>query len=185
MPPNCQFEIDDAEDDWTYNQTFDFIHGRALFSCFKDPAAVFQKAYNALAPGGYFEMQEIYFKPHSYDETIEGTALQSWNAQLVECAKMLGRDWYCTRNYKQWFEDVGFENVVERRFHWPINTWPKGKKNKQLGLWTLSNGLSGLNAISNAVLARSSGMSAEEIETLLVDVRQDLNNKRIHAYYPM
>lgn len=142
-------------------------------------------AYDALAPGGYFEMQEIYFKPHSNDGTVEGTAMQRWNAQLIEGAKKLGRHWYCTRNYKQWFEDVGFENVVERRFHWPMNTWPKGKKNKQLGIWTLSNGLSGLNAVSNAVLTRGLGMSPEEVESLLVDVRLDFKNKHIHAYYPM
>jgi hypothetical protein len=51
-----------------------------MFSCFKDPLTVFRKAYDALAPGGYLEMQEIYFKPHSVDGSHEGTALQKVRA---------------------------------------------------------------------------------------------------------
>jgi hypothetical protein len=32
VPPNCRFEIDDAEDDWTYRDDdyFDFIHARNI-----------------------------------------------------------------------------------------------------------------------------------------------------------
>jgi trans-aconitate methyltransferase len=76
VPPNCRFEVDDAEDEWHYSQPFNYIHGRAMFSCFKEPLSVFKKAFDALAPGGYLEMQEIYFKTHSVDGTHEGSALE-------------------------------------------------------------------------------------------------------------
>jgi hypothetical protein len=185
VPSNCQFEVDDAEDEWVYNENFDYIHGRAMFSAFKDPAAVFKKAYDALAPGGWFEMQEIYFKPHSSDGTHEGTALQSWNNTLIEGAKKIGRDWWCAPNYRQWFFDAGFESVVERQYQWPSNPWPKGEKNKILGLWMLTNSLDGLNAVSMAMMTRVLGMSPEAVELVLVDVRRDIRNKSIHAYYPM
>jgi Methyltransferase domain len=69
--------VDDAEDDWTYSQKFDFIHGRLLFSAFKSPAKVIQNAFNALALGGYLEMQEAYFKLHSVDESSKGTAFEN------------------------------------------------------------------------------------------------------------
>jgi ubiquinone/menaquinone biosynthesis C-methylase UbiE len=119
VPPNCRFEVDDAEDTWAYSQKFDYVHGRALFTCFKDPLAVFRNAYAAVKPGGYFEMQEIYFKPSSIDNTIEGTALQVWMNKLIEGAAILGKDWLCTKNYTQWFKEVGFVDVVERQFAWP------------------------------------------------------------------
>ena len=146
---------------------------------------MFKKAYDALAPGGWLEMQEIYFKPHSIDGTHEGTALQSWNNTLIEGAKKIGRDWWCTPNYEKWFKEAGFEDVVERRYQWPSNTWPKGKKNKTLGLWTLTNALDGLNAVSMAMMTRVLGMSPEAVELDLVDVRRDMKDKSIHAYYPM
>jgi hypothetical protein len=185
VPPNCQFEVDDVEDDWTYSRKPDFIHGRAMFTCFKDPKAVFQKAFDALAPGGYFEMQDIYFKPHSNDGTVEGTSIQRWNDLLIQGAAKIGRDWHCTPKYARWFQEVGFEDVVENKFAWPVNTWPKGRKQKTMGLWMLTNALEGMNAISMAMMTRSLGMPSEEVEVLLVDVRRDAKDKSIHTHFPV
>ncbi len=28
VPANCSFEVEDCEDEWTYSQKFDLIHGR-------------------------------------------------------------------------------------------------------------------------------------------------------------
>jgi hypothetical protein len=185
VPPNCQFEVDDVEDDWVYSDKFDYIHGRALFSAFGDPCAVFKKAYDALAPGGWFEMQDIYFRPHSIDGTHEGSAMQAWNNTLIEGAKKIGRDWWCTLNYERWLREAGFENVKERKYQWPTNTWPRGKKNKTLGLWALMNILDGVSAVSMAIMTRVLGMSPEAVELVLVEVRNDLRNKSIHAYFPV
>lgn len=30
VPPNAKFEIDDVEEEWTYNEPFDYIHARCL-----------------------------------------------------------------------------------------------------------------------------------------------------------
>jgi trans-aconitate methyltransferase len=65
VPPNLQFEINDAEDEWVFSQKFDFIHGRALLTCFKDPSFVIAEAYKSLAPGGYLELQDGVF-PFEY-----------------------------------------------------------------------------------------------------------------------
>jgi hypothetical protein len=174
-----------VEEDWTYPQKFDFIHGRALITCFKDPAAVFRRAYDALAPGGYFEMQDVYFKPISNDGTVDGTMLQVWSADLIEGARRLGRDWHCVLNYAQWFREIGFENVVEWKSAWPQNTWPRGEKQKTLGLWNQANALDSLNAVTMAMMTRSFGWTAADVELRLVDVRRDVKDKSIHAYYPM
>ena len=185
VPSNCQFEVDDAEDDWAYTQKFDFIHGRALFSCFKDPRAVFQKAYDALAPGGYFEMQDVWIKPHSHDGTLNGTNLERWHEVLTSATEKLGRDWQCPPKYAGWFRDVGFEDVVERRLQWPQNPWPRGEKNKLLGMWALADGLDAVASVSTALFTRVLGMSPEEVELTLMEVRKDMKNRAIHTYYPM
>ncbi|KAG0652575.1 putative methyltransferase tdiE [Hyphodiscus hymeniophilus] len=140
VQPNCQFEVDNVEDDWTYSRKPDYVHGRAMFTCFEDPKVVFQKAYDALAPGGYFEMQDIYFKPHSNDGTTEGTMIQRINDLVIE--------------------EVGFEDVVENKFAWPV-------------------------AIGLALLTRVLGMPPEEVELLLVDLRKDLKDRTIHSYFPV
>ncbi|RDL34327.1 uncharacterized protein BP5553_07455 [Venustampulla echinocandica] len=185
VPPNCQFEIDDAEDEWTYNQTFDFIHGRMLFSCFQNPAEVFKRAFQATSPGGYFEMQDVLFKISSIDGSGDGSAVERWNHKICLAAKKIGRDWHCAGNYAQWMRDAGFEGVVERQLKWPSNTWPKGKKQKLLGMWSMANSLDGLSAISMALMTRAYGMTREEVEVEMVEVRKDIKDKSLHGFVPV
>lgn len=130
-------------------------------------------------------MQEVYFKPHSLDGSVEGTTFQKWNDMLVAGAEVLGRDWRCTLHYKQCMIDAGFEDVVEVRLAGPIGPWPKDKEDKLTGIYWMTNMLDGINAMSNISLRRGLGMSSEEMELLLVDVRRDLKDRRIHSYWPM
>jgi hypothetical protein len=45
--------------------------------------------------------------------------------------------------------------------------------------------MEGLHGISIAVLTRGLGMTAPEVELLLVGARKDLCNRDIHCYAPM
>jgi hypothetical protein len=45
VPPNCTFEIDDLEKDWTWKKPFDFIFSRMMTGSFSDPQAMAHKAY--------------------------------------------------------------------------------------------------------------------------------------------
>lgn len=75
VPPNCSFEVDDAEDEWAFSMPFDYIHARAVVTCFKDNRAILQKIFDNLAPGGVFELQDPSFPMVSDDGTLDGTAL--------------------------------------------------------------------------------------------------------------
>ena len=77
VKPNCRFEIDDAEDDWTYTNSFDYVHGRLLLSCFNnDFPAVISKAFAALSPEGWFELQDMLL-PICFDISWDGTVLRN------------------------------------------------------------------------------------------------------------
>ena len=80
-------------------------------------------------------------------------------------------------------EAAGFEDVVQQQFMWPENTWPKDKKLKEIGQWTLANMDGGLEDISMALFTRGLGWTAEELEVFLVDVRREMKDTRIHAYF--
>lgn len=121
-------------------------------------------------------MQEVYFRPHSNDSSIRGTALESWNTKVIEGAKILGKDWWCTSNYRGWFEEAGFVDVEEKVFYWPGNEWAKGEKQKEMGTTMLANSLKGMSAVSLMVFTRAFGMSVQEVETMFVDVRKDMEN---------
>jgi hypothetical protein len=80
-------------------------------------------------------------------------------------------------------EDAGFINVTEERIAIPGNAWPKGREHKTQGLWQMTNFLDGIHAVTMTIFTKGLGMSAEEVELLLVDVRKDIKNLGIHFYF--
>jgi SAM-dependent methyltransferase len=45
IPPNLRFVVDNAEEDWTFSQKFDYIHFRAMQGAFKDWPHIFEQAF--------------------------------------------------------------------------------------------------------------------------------------------
>lgn len=184
VPLNCQFEIDDAEDEWLYTKNFDYIHMRGMMTCFSDPRSVMQSAFEHCAPGGYVEMQDGMFPLKCHDDTLEGTALDEWAKACTEAGARTGRRWDNAVRYKQWMIELGFVDVKEKVFEVPTNTWPMGRKAKELGRWFQYNVLDGLSA-SKVLLAKAMGWPVAKVELLLMEVRNDLKNKDVHAYMQM
>ncbi|CAK7201625.1 hypothetical protein SEUCBS139899_004334 [Sporothrix eucalyptigena] len=184
IPANCTFEVDDAEDEWSFGEPFDYIHGRALVSCFRDPRAVLQSAYNSLTDGGILEIQDGHFPIKFASPPPADCALKRWFDLVLEGAARAGRPWTNARFYKGWMEDIGLEDVVERKFYWPVNPWPRGAYYKTLGAYVQQDLLNGIEGLSLKLLGLL-GWSFGDIQALLVEVRRDLLDTSIHAYVDM
>jgi hypothetical protein len=104
---------------------------------------------------------------------------------LVEASEKLGRPLNSCTKYKQQLADAGFVNIVETQFKWPMNTWPKDNKYKNVGAWAAENFSQGVQAVSLMLFTNVLGWSVDEVEVLLIDVRKDVKNKNIHGYWPM
>lgn len=97
----------------------------------------------------------------------------------------LGKDWTRVKRYREMMVEAGFEDVVERKYEWPVGTWARGERMKMLGLWYREDLLAGLQGFTVAVLTRALGMGREEVEVLLVGVREDIRSNKIHIYIPV
>ncbi|KAI1438202.1 S-adenosyl-L-methionine-dependent methyltransferase [Xylaria sp. CBS 124048] len=181
VPENCRFEIDDAEDQWTYDEPFTFIHGRALMSCFDNPARVVKQAFDNLEPGGFIEFQDAMFPLNWIGEPPRDSALYRWNQLLLEGQRRLGRPWTNVVNYPRYFEEAGFEHIVEQRFYWPTSPWAKGKYFKTIAMYFQEDMIWGMEAINMKVL-RAAGMTPEEILEFGEEVKNDFRNTNLHAY---
>ncbi len=51
----------------------------------------------------------------------------------MEATEKVGRKANCGALYKEQMIAAGFEDVVERKYIWPSNRWPKDKKLKEIG----------------------------------------------------
>lgn len=52
-------------------------------------------------------------------------------------------------------------------------------------MWNLENMAPALEGFSMALFTRVLGWSKEEVQTFLIDVRKELKDPKIHAYWPM
>ncbi|KAJ4287071.1 hypothetical protein N0V88_007765 [Collariella sp. IMI 366227] len=183
LPANCRFEIDDVEDEWVYPQKFDYIHGRYMMPFIKkDWASFFASIYEHTAPGGWAEFQETVLYFQGVDDTIEGTALQKWNGLLLGGIKKMGRSATEALRMKSYLAEAGFGELGEKKFAVPMNAWAKGREQKALGAMQMINNLEGIEGITMAVFTRVLGWEPKDVEELVVAVKRDLKDRKIHAY---
>ncbi|EWZ29091.1 hypothetical protein FOZG_17197 [Fusarium oxysporum Fo47] len=186
VPANVEFQIDDIDEEWNYSAPFTYIHSRMMNMSIQNWEDYLRKIFDNLAPGGYVELQDIDAFMESDDGTLtEAHALSKWCKLLREAAVKLGRPYIPTKDLKGIMDKVGFTSIVETRFKWPSNRWPKDKKYKELGAWNNENTNLVLESITLSPLTRGLDWTMEEVNVLLVDVRKELNDPNIHAYWPI
>ncbi|CAG1977957.1 unnamed protein product [Fusarium graminearum] len=186
VPANVQFELDDIDEDWTYSEPFDFVHSRFMNFSVQNWKSYLTKIYENLTPGGYVELQDVDVIMGSDDGTLKpDTTMYKWCQLLDEAAGTFNRSFERTTNFKTLLQGIGFVEVVETRYKWPTNGWPRDKKYKELGHWNNANASSALEALTMAPFTRGLGWSREEVESFLVALKIDWNNPKIHAYWPI
>lgn len=131
-------------------------------------------------------MIDCLFPIETDDDTLsDDQAISKWIKLLIEASANLGRPLTDAKHHEQRLVDAGFINVHRKTFKWPTNSWPKDRHHKEVGLWTLANIGGGLEGLSMALLTRGCGWSKDEVLAFLTQVRKDLRDPRIHAYWPM
>lgn len=130
-------------------------------------------------------MQDVNLPMRFIDSSGNGTALESWNQRFIASGAALGKDFTMVEKYKKLLEELGFVDVVEIRTFVPVGTWAVGKKMKTLGSWMTQNALGGLHAAGMGIMSRGLGLTAEEVEVDIANVRREILSNRIHAYIPM
>ncbi|KAF2116984.1 S-adenosyl-L-methionine-dependent methyltransferase [Lophiotrema nucula] len=188
VPPNVKFEIDDAEQDWTWEpDRFDLIHMRTMTGCIRNWDRLFEQCYRHTKPGGYIELQEMDYmgviQPTSQNP---GTSFLQWCQQQGEAAGKAGLSLRTSPELlKEFLEKVGFVDITVLEFKLPIGPWPKKKRLRDAGLLQLSSLLEGMEGLSLRLFTFYAGWSLEELKVLLAKVRTELKDKNCHSYWPV
>lgn len=135
VPPNCVFEVDDATLEWTWDDDhFDFIHIREMFGSVSNWDSFSREAFRCTKPGGYVEIVEHSTWPVSDDQKIGRDHFYNiWGRTVEEISSRWGKSFNVWQDSKHILERAGFVDVVEKRYKWPVNGWPKDPKLKQIG----------------------------------------------------
>ncbi|RMD41164.1 hypothetical protein DV735_g3953, partial [Chaetothyriales sp. CBS 134920] len=188
VPPNVQFEIDDCTDEWAYpRNSFDFIHVRGLFGSLRHWPTLYKQVYDHLKPGGWYEQLECSVDCRADDDsTPPGSPCARWGELFNLAFNKLGKPVDVLNHQYRWLREAGFEDVHEERFKMPIGLWPSartpfGKKMKEIGRWRLLEVDAGMEGWALALFTRVLGMSYQEVQIYLSEMRKSWSDRRVHS----
>ncbi|GAB1740059.1 hypothetical protein NU219Hw_g4980t1 [Hortaea werneckii] len=183
IPPNVQFEIDDAEEEWQYHSKFDYIHIRSMGGSISDWPRLMQQAYDNLRPGGWIEVTDFEAWATTDDNSLPSySAYAEFQQSLSEAATQFGKVMNISPQFKSFVQNAGFQSVVEQQFKAPLAPWPKDKRYRNLGRYMNVQMLDAIEPYSLALFSRVLKWKPERIQALLAGVRQDLGNLNYHMY---
>lgn len=121
----------------------------------------------------------------SDDDTLaEDSATKRWAKLCFDASAKMGASFMETTKIKERMEEVGFVDVQEYICKLPIGPWPKNKHLKRVGALELVNMVDGIEGLSLRLLSKVLGMKPEDVQILLMEVRGEVKNSKIHSYYP-
>ncbi|KAF7506349.1 hypothetical protein GJ744_011815 [Endocarpon pusillum] len=180
VPTNCQFEIEDAEDDWTFQKNdFDYIHGRDFYQSIRDWRRLVQQSYNHLKPGGYLELSCVYLVPGCDDETLPQDCAYVEVCQTFQAigAKMEA-DPDAPLQFHEHMREAGFANLSQTVLEIPTSSWPKDRRLKNVGALELMNLMEGAQGFLLRGNTKEFGRTREELELLLMRMRKELTRQK-------
>ncbi|RYO94226.1 hypothetical protein DL764_007884 [Monosporascus ibericus] len=170
VPANCDFVIDDATQEWSFHERFDYIHSRALSMGIADWDKFVDQAYNYLQPGGFLELQ--------------GSALWTWGRKVQAVCGTLGIDAAAAQKHGDRLRQRGFQEVNAQCLPCPLGPWAKGQRQKRLGWMARKDLYEGIDAISKKLFLMA-GDSEEEVDAFLARCKEELLDPTIHACMPL
>jgi SAM-dependent methyltransferase len=198
VPPNCRFEVDDCEQDWTFAaDSFDFINARNLAQAISNWPVLMSQIYryyllsvfvllanisSATKPGGFVEISDLGCQAFTDDDTM-GTGFETFANCVNSAMEAIGRPQATEKLMRSRLEDAGFVDVNVTMAKQPFGPWPKDKRLKNAGAMVLLNCEHGAtDSYGLAPLTRILGMKPEEARRICKDGLKDVRNRRFHMY---
>lgn len=182
-PPNVFFELDDAQDEWAYNEPFDFIHMRNLSGAFSNWNAIYAEVFKNLRPGGSFEIADrgrIQFKKETPNSNTS-----IFNGAIQSAADKAGRPLDLNHLKKPMFDNAGLSVVKTKVFEIPLGTYDPKPQKKVAGKMAMIAALEGLEAVSLRLLTKYLGWKEEDVKELCRKVQEEVLRPDTHPFLPV
>lgn len=182
-PPNLFFEFDDAQDEWTYTDPFDFIHIRGLLGGFANWKHVYTEAQKHLKMGGFLEVADFGMiqltaeSAHSY--------LNIWNGAMKSAGEAAGTPIDLEHLNRPLFESACLSITKMKSFNVPLGTWSPDPRKKVAGKMALIAALEGLEALSLRLFTRHLHWTADAVRDLCEQVKGEVMGKGARAWAPV
>ncbi|KAI5845500.1 S-adenosyl-L-methionine-dependent methyltransferase [Tricharina praecox] len=184
VPPNCRFEVDDAEREWTYAEnSFDFIHLRNISISISDWQFLLGQAYRCLKPGGYIEHCELGIQTLCDDGTMpDDHGSKRCMEYISEAMTSIGKPPATKPTMVDNMKEAGFVEIDANTFKQPIGPWPKDPRMKRIGGMSVLLSETGYEAYGMGPLTRILGFEHAKAKKICDDAFAAVKNKNYHVY---
>ncbi|KAM5433667.1 hypothetical protein McanMca71_003352 [Microsporum canis] len=183
IPPNVQFRIDDAEQEWDFRHKFDYIHARSMGGSIGNWERLLKQSYDNLNPGGWIEITDFETWATTDDNSLPETSpYHEYQVQLNLAAEKFGKVMNVSPRFEEFVRNAGFTSVTEEKRKTPLSPWAKDKRMKALGQYMNIQMMESIEPYSLALFTRVLRWDNAKIQALLAGVREDLRNLNYHMY---
>ncbi|KAL0465238.1 S-adenosyl-L-methionine-dependent methyltransferase [Neurospora intermedia] len=185
VPPNLQFNIDDATREWTYQPDFfDYIHIRWLCGTIKDWTSLYKEAYRCLKPGGWIEHMDGEVNTRCFDGTMpKKSATYQWGQLWGEIQRKTGVIFHMVESgsMENGIKEAGFTNIQIEDFMTPTTPWPTDEKQRQIGLYQSVALMSDVEGFLTYFFGQVMGWADNEMANFAASLRREYKECKIHA----
>ncbi|KAK7416159.1 hypothetical protein QQX98_005356 [Neonectria punicea] len=179
VPPNVEFQIDDAQLDWTFEpESFDFIHIRYMHGTIDDWGKFYRQIFKFLKPGGWFQHIEpdLQMRPQNEAVKLDDEHIFSrWADVFRQVGTKMGKTLdFSDRKLEKLTKAAGFANIDYETHKIPVGRWPRDKKMKELGTFVSLSFSQALDGFVKLPLCEVLGWSPEEMQLFAVEMRRAL-----------
>ncbi|KAH7184733.1 S-adenosyl-L-methionine-dependent methyltransferase [Fusarium flagelliforme] len=183
VPPNVEFQIDDATMDWTFEpESFDFIHIRYLQGTIDDWDKFYGQVYKFLKPGGWFQHIEPDLQMYSQNSDVKVDDEQSsiytrWAKIFESVGEKINRTFNFSNGKLQALaENANFSNITFQTHKVPVGRWPKDKRQKEIGTFVGLSFSQALDGFIKLPLCEILKWSPEEMQLFAAEMRREIMN---------
>lgn len=124
-----------------------------------------------------FQDYDIHFYTSTNGSFEKGGVITQWGDNMIKSVTKYGIEAEPGPKLKNWVKEAGFVNVTEKVFPFPVGTWPKDKRLKEIGAFNLISVLDNLEGMTTRAFVASLGWTPEEVKVLCAKMRTVLNDK--------
>lgn len=184
-PPNVNFQIDDAQLEWTFPEnTFDFIHIRYMHGAISDWPKFYEQVFRCLKPGGWFQHIEPNIELRCDNPDVpygDDHVFKQWAKLFYDAGDRINRSFRIDQDTMVgWAKGAGFPEVTAKKIKLPLGPWPKDKRLKEMGVYTKLYMDLSLDGFALFPIGQILGWSLEEVQVLVDRMRKtlaDQNNR--------
>ncbi|KAH7228560.1 S-adenosyl-L-methionine-dependent methyltransferase [Fusarium redolens] len=178
IPPNVEFQIDDCEQEWTFNESsIDYIHARGLNGNV-NRTRLTRTVFKTLKPGGVVEFDEmaIDFGACEWDLEME-TVLGDWKEFFVDAGEKRRTPFIFVNDttLQQEMRSAGFEDVKVYTYQIPLGTWSRSEKAIKLGKIFLETLTKDMVGSVLRIATEDLGWSEQQAQVFAATVRNKIN----------